>query len=34
MSEVEKFYIWMQKMQNKYVGDNERMERAFNLIKE
>jgi len=31
---VDKFYDWLQKIGNKYIGNNKRMERAFNMITE
>lgn len=31
---VDRFYDWLHKIGNKYIGNNERMERAFNLITE
>ena len=31
---VDRFYNWLHKIGNKYIGNHERMERAFNLITE
>lgn len=31
---VDRFYNWLHKIGNEYIGNNERMERAFNLITE
>lgn len=29
---VDRFYNWLHKIENKYIGNHEQMERAFNLI--
>jgi hypothetical protein len=33
-TEVSKFHEWLQKLGNIYLSDNERMDRAYSIIKE
>ena len=29
---LERFYEWMKSVQNKYIGDNVKMQRAFEIV--